>query len=163
MTSFTDICIYRIHCCGMDLYENLKLSIIPERHTCCELIVGRAIFSTYRMHSGPPCLNTSENLYIWRYSKKDCYLREVSTEFGIPQSSHGSFEYLKKRIFLSKLCLCCRDLFEKWLNTRYTLIARGKTVLAEKAMINGNFPTIGRVLLNKVKPTDTKMSFVYEK
>lgn len=46
---------------------------------------------------------------------------------------------------------------------RYSLIARGKVVLAEKGMINGNFPTIGRVLLNKVKPTDTKMSFVYEK
>lgn len=30
-------------------------------------------------------------------------------------------------------------------------------------MTPGNFPTIGRVLLNKVKPTDTKMSFVYDK
>ena len=30
-------------------------------------------------------------------------------------------------------------------------------------MTSGNFPTIGRVLLNKVKPTDTKMSFVYDK
>lgn len=46
---------------------------------------------------------------------------------------------------------------------RYSLIARGKVVLAEKGMTSGNFPTIGRVLLNKVKPTDTKMSFVYDK
>ena len=30
-------------------------------------------------------------------------------------------------------------------------------------MTPGNFPTIGRVLLNKVKPTDTKMSFGYDK
>ena len=36
-------------------------------------------------------------------------------------------------------------------------------MLAEKEMTPGNFPTIGRVLLNKVKPTDTKMSFVYDK
>ena len=36
-------------------------------------------------------------------------------------------------------------------------------MLAEKEMTPGNFPTIGRVLLNKVKPSDTKMSFVYDK
>ena len=45
----------------------------------------------------------------------------------------------------------------------YSLIARGKVVLAEKELSAGNFPTIGRVLLNRVKPTDTKMSFVYDK
>lgn len=30
-------------------------------------------------------------------------------------------------------------------------------------MSAGNFPTIGRVLLNRVKPTDSKMSFSYDK
>mmetsp|Transcript_2202 Transcript_2202/g.6522 ORF Transcript_2202/g.6522 Transcript_2202/m.6522 type:complete len:222 (+) Transcript_2202:136-801(+) len=44
----------------------------------------------------------------------------------------------------------------------YALIARQKNVLAEHTVTSGNFPTITRVLLQKIPPTDSKMSYVYE-
>lgn len=44
----------------------------------------------------------------------------------------------------------------------YSLVARGKTVLAEFTFTTGNFPTITRVLLAKIPPEDTKMSYVYD-
>lgn len=44
----------------------------------------------------------------------------------------------------------------------YSLVARGKTVLAEFTFTTGNFPTITRVLLGKIPPEDTKMSYVYD-
>lgn len=42
----------------------------------------------------------------------------------------------------------------------YALIARGKAVLAEFTATAGNFPTVTRVLLNKIPPEDTRMSYV---
>lgn len=44
----------------------------------------------------------------------------------------------------------------------YSLVARGKTVLAEFTFATGNFPTITRVLLGKIPPEDGKMSYVYD-
>lgn len=44
----------------------------------------------------------------------------------------------------------------------YALVARGKTVLAEFTFTTGNFPTITRVLLGKIAPEDSKMSYVYD-
>eukprot|EP00752_Nemacystus_decipiens_P004928 g4485.t1 len=44
----------------------------------------------------------------------------------------------------------------------YSLVARGKTVLAEFTFTTGNFPTITRVLLGKIPPEDSKMSYVYD-
>lgn len=44
----------------------------------------------------------------------------------------------------------------------YSLVARGKTVLAEFTFTTGNFPTITRVLLGKIAPEDSKMSYVYD-
>eukprot|EP00903_Cladosiphon_okamuranus_P019703 g18106.t1 len=44
----------------------------------------------------------------------------------------------------------------------YSLVARGKTVLAEFTFTTGNFPTITRVLLGKIAPEDGKMSYVYD-
>ena len=42
----------------------------------------------------------------------------------------------------------------------YALIARGKAVLAEFTATAGNFPTVTRVLLNKIPPEATRMSYV---
>lgn len=42
----------------------------------------------------------------------------------------------------------------------YALIARGKAVLAEFTATAGNFPTVTRVLLNKIPAEDTRMSYV---
>lgn len=44
----------------------------------------------------------------------------------------------------------------------YSLISRGKTVLAEFTSTSGNFPTITRVLLGKIPDEDGKMSYVYD-
>lgn len=44
----------------------------------------------------------------------------------------------------------------------YSLIARGKTVLTEYTFTSGNFPTITRVLLEKINDEDGKMSYVYD-
>lgn len=45
----------------------------------------------------------------------------------------------------------------------YSLIARGKTVLAEFTVTGGNFPQITRVLLGKIDLSrDGKMSYVYD-
>jgi vesicle-associated membrane protein 7 len=44
----------------------------------------------------------------------------------------------------------------------YSLVARGKTVLAEYTFTSGNFPTITRVLLGKIDDKDAKMSYVYD-
>lgn len=44
----------------------------------------------------------------------------------------------------------------------YSLVARGKTVLAEYTFTTGNFPTITRVLLGKIEDKDGKMSYVYD-
>lgn len=44
----------------------------------------------------------------------------------------------------------------------YSLVARGKTVLAEYTFTSGNFPTITRVLLGKIEDKDGKMSYVYD-
>ncbi|KAG5175111.1 Longin-like domain-containing protein [Tribonema minus] len=46
----------------------------------------------------------------------------------------------------------------------YSLVARGKCVLAEYTQSAGNFPNITRILLGKVNTTeDGKMSYVYDK
>ena len=45
----------------------------------------------------------------------------------------------------------------------YALVAREKNVLAEFTMSSGNFPTVTRVLLSKILPHDSKMSYVYDK
>ena len=45
----------------------------------------------------------------------------------------------------------------------YSLISRGKTVLAEFTFTSGNFPTITRLLLGKISTDrDCKMSYVYD-
>lgn len=45
----------------------------------------------------------------------------------------------------------------------YSLIARGKTVLAEFTFTSGNFPTITRLLLGKIQTDrDGKMSYIYD-
>eukprot|EP00614_Pseudopedinella_elastica_P037245 CAMPEP_0181285816 /NCGR_PEP_ID=MMETSP1097-20121128/16224_1 /TAXON_ID=35684 /ORGANISM="Pseudopedinella elastica, Strain CCMP716" /LENGTH=223 /DNA_ID=CAMNT_0023389513 /DNA_START=27 /DNA_END=698 /DNA_ORIENTATION=- len=45
----------------------------------------------------------------------------------------------------------------------YSLISRGKTVLAEFTVTSGNFPQITRVLLGKIQlDKDVKMSYVYD-
>mmetsp|Transcript_37364 Transcript_37364/g.119865 ORF Transcript_37364/g.119865 Transcript_37364/m.119865 type:complete len:227 (+) Transcript_37364:126-806(+) len=45
----------------------------------------------------------------------------------------------------------------------YSLISRGKTVLAEFTFTSGNFPTITRLLLGKIQTDrDVKMSYVYD-
>ncbi|GMH55205.1 hypothetical protein TrVE_jg7770 [Triparma verrucosa] len=44
----------------------------------------------------------------------------------------------------------------------YALVARGKTVLAEFTNTSGNFPTVTRVLLSKIPPTDSRMSYIYD-
>eukprot|EP00511_Aplanochytrium_stocchinoi_P004016 CAMPEP_0204833980 /NCGR_PEP_ID=MMETSP1346-20131115/18455_1 /ASSEMBLY_ACC=CAM_ASM_000771 /TAXON_ID=215587 /ORGANISM="Aplanochytrium stocchinoi, Strain GSBS06" /LENGTH=201 /DNA_ID=CAMNT_0051966947 /DNA_START=179 /DNA_END=781 /DNA_ORIENTATION=- len=44
----------------------------------------------------------------------------------------------------------------------YSLVARGKTVLAEYTATSGNFPTVTRVLLAKIPAQDGKMSYVYD-
>lgn len=45
----------------------------------------------------------------------------------------------------------------------HALVARGKTVLSEFTARSGNFPTITRVLLNKLTPeTDTRSSVLYD-
>lgn len=44
----------------------------------------------------------------------------------------------------------------------YALIARGKAVLAEFTATAGNFPTVTRVLLNKIPAEATRMSYVSE-
>ena len=42
----------------------------------------------------------------------------------------------------------------------YALIARGKAVLAEFTATAGNFPTVTRVLLNRIPTEATRMSYV---
>ena len=42
----------------------------------------------------------------------------------------------------------------------YALIARGKAVLAEFTATAGNFPTVTRVLLNRIPAEATRMSYV---
>lgn len=44
----------------------------------------------------------------------------------------------------------------------YALVSRGKSVLAEYTATSGNFPTVTRVLLAKIPPTDGRMSYVYD-
>ncbi|CAM9581654.1 unnamed protein product [Ectocarpus sp. 4 AP-2014] len=44
----------------------------------------------------------------------------------------------------------------------YALIARGKAVLAEFTATAGNFPTVTRVLLNKIPAEATRMSYVWD-
>ncbi len=45
----------------------------------------------------------------------------------------------------------------------YSLIARGKTVLAEYTARSGNFPTVTRLLLSEIGGGDNKMSVVYDR
>ena len=45
----------------------------------------------------------------------------------------------------------------------YSLIARGKTVLAEYTARSGNFPTVTRLLLSEIGGADNKMSVVYDR
>ncbi|CAH0473132.1 unnamed protein product [Peronospora belbahrii] len=45
----------------------------------------------------------------------------------------------------------------------YALVSREKTVLAEYTATSGNFPTVTRVLLAKIPPTDGSMSYVYDR
>ncbi|CAM9565381.1 unnamed protein product [Ascophyllum nodosum] len=44
----------------------------------------------------------------------------------------------------------------------YALIARGKAVLAEFTATAGNFPTVTRVLLNRIPAEATRMSYVWD-
>eukprot|EP00563_Minutocellus_polymorphus_P019119 CAMPEP_0197721102 /NCGR_PEP_ID=MMETSP1434-20131217/4264_1 /TAXON_ID=265543 /ORGANISM="Minutocellus polymorphus, Strain CCMP3303" /LENGTH=185 /DNA_ID=CAMNT_0043306059 /DNA_START=23 /DNA_END=577 /DNA_ORIENTATION=- len=44
----------------------------------------------------------------------------------------------------------------------YALVSRQKTVLAEHTSTSGNFPTVTRVLLAKIPPTDGRMTYVYD-
>ena len=44
----------------------------------------------------------------------------------------------------------------------YSLVARGKTVLAEQQARSGNFPTITRMLLSRISSDDQRMSYVYD-
>merc|ERR1711918_14387 len=45
----------------------------------------------------------------------------------------------------------------------YSLVARGRVVLAEYTSTSGNFPTVTRMLLNKIPSnTDSKMSYKYD-
>ena len=44
----------------------------------------------------------------------------------------------------------------------YALVARRKVVLAEYTATSGNFPTVTRVLLDKIAPQDCKMSWQYD-
>eukprot|EP00566_Odontella_aurita_P021320 CAMPEP_0113540100 /NCGR_PEP_ID=MMETSP0015_2-20120614/8296_1 /TAXON_ID=2838 /ORGANISM="Odontella" /LENGTH=221 /DNA_ID=CAMNT_0000439873 /DNA_START=186 /DNA_END=851 /DNA_ORIENTATION=- /assembly_acc=CAM_ASM_000160 len=44
----------------------------------------------------------------------------------------------------------------------YALVSRQKTVLAEYTATSGNFPTVTRVLLSKIPPTDGRMTYVYD-
>jgi hypothetical protein len=44
----------------------------------------------------------------------------------------------------------------------YSLVGRGKTVLAEYTCAQGNFPTVTRILLAKIPANDAKMSYVYD-
>ena len=44
----------------------------------------------------------------------------------------------------------------------YSLVARGKTVLAEQQARSGNFPTITRMLLSRISGDDQRMSYVYD-
>ena len=43
-----------------------------------------------------------------------------------------------------------------------SLVANGKTVLAEFTSTSGNFPTVTRLLLQKIPPENGKMSYVYD-
>uniref|UniRef100_A0AAV1USW3 Uncharacterized protein n=1 Tax=Peronospora matthiolae TaxID=2874970 RepID=A0AAV1USW3_9STRA len=45
----------------------------------------------------------------------------------------------------------------------YALVSREKTVLAEYTATSGNFPTVTRVLLAKIPPSDGRMSYVYDR
>lgn len=44
----------------------------------------------------------------------------------------------------------------------HALIARKTTVLAEYTASSGNFPTVTRVLLNKLGTRDTRVSYAYD-
>lgn len=44
----------------------------------------------------------------------------------------------------------------------YVLVARGSTILAEYTTTSGNFPQVTRTILTKIKPQDSKMSYVYD-
>jgi vesicle-associated membrane protein 7 len=44
----------------------------------------------------------------------------------------------------------------------HSLVANGRTVLAEFTSTSGNFPTVTRLLLQKIPPDDGKMSYVYD-
>ncbi|CAI5741944.1 unnamed protein product [Peronospora destructor] len=45
----------------------------------------------------------------------------------------------------------------------YALVSREKTVLAEYTATSGNFPTVTRVLLAKIPPSNGRMSYVYDR
>ena len=47
--------------------------------------------------------------------------------------------------------------------THSSLVANGKTVLAEFTSTSGNFPTVTRLLLQKIPAENGKMSYVYDK
>ena len=44
----------------------------------------------------------------------------------------------------------------------YSLVSRGTCVLAEFTTTSGNFTTVTRRILEKIPPTDTSMSYVYD-
>lgn len=44
----------------------------------------------------------------------------------------------------------------------YSLVSRGKTVLAEYTATSGNFPTVTRVILSKIPTVDAKRTYVYD-
>jgi len=44
----------------------------------------------------------------------------------------------------------------------YALVACGRTILTEYTVTSGNFPTVTRVLLEKIPTSESKMSYVYD-
>jgi len=45
----------------------------------------------------------------------------------------------------------------------YALVARGSTILAEKASTTGNFAKIAQSILEKIPSSNSKMSYVYDR
>jgi vesicle-associated membrane protein 7 len=45
----------------------------------------------------------------------------------------------------------------------YSLVSRGKTVLAECTTRSGNFPTVTRLLLSEIGAEDNKCTVIYDR
>lgn len=76
-----------------------------------------------------------------------------------PARSGGGWRWRNERSNTWRLT----DDFHNGSRQVYALVAREKTVLAEYTATSGNFPTVTRVLLAKIPPSDGRMSYVYDK